>query len=593
MKHILTYNLFESKSDDDTLFIFDFDDTIVDSPRFEELAINYLRENVTTKTLVNRSLKQIGKKKEDIKIENGRLYVNDPNSEIEVTGDWVRKKDRVYMVAPDKFYYLEESFPDKLTKLSAFYKKVKNKAIVTARIKTVRKLVEKYLDKLELGQPNHGLFMYPLKDETPDRVATWKAKTVIKLIKDSGFTKAEFFDDKSKTVNAVVKAVKEQLPDVEFIGHKVKSPEMTYLNEELDFFNKFITKYDKSNFISRTDSHKLSLDGLSGKIFQKLEKDIDRSLKVLNKIDNLDVEELLQDIDVETIISPKDSHQIVKWIKVITKPSYLGSSSTGISNFRVNINPPETYSNRITSLTNRILKDILEKVVSGKSSELDSLSKHKNDYFSKFCYLRLKQSDLFNNIKLMPEIQISYELPTNSLYSKDISDIKSFIEEEVVKRLFTINDNYIVNVSGGFGRVDIFITLDINYKSLQEELLIEFEDREGFVDEIKDIFIDEIVDVWDIEELPADLEEDEETPGIFYDFNDTYLALDLDKPYLEILMWCGYNHYDRFEQMTTSLVNFIERVKGLGYEVKNQVVSDYILDADFDKDPFQIRIFYK
>jgi hypothetical protein len=125
MKHILTYNLFESKSDDDTLFIFDFDDTIVDSPRFEELAINYLRENVTTKTLVNRSLKQIGKKKEDIKIENGRLYVNDPNSEIEVTGDWVRKKDRVYMVAPDKFYYLEESFPDKLTKLSAFYKKVK------------------------------------------------------------------------------------------------------------------------------------------------------------------------------------------------------------------------------------------------------------------------------------------------------------------------------------------------------------------------------------------------------------------------------------------------------------------------------------
>ena len=121
---------------------------------------------------------------------------------------------------------------------------------------------------------------------------------------------------------------------------------------------------------------------------------------------------MLQDIDVETIISPKDSHQIVKWIKVITK----GSSSTGISNFRVNINPPETYSNRITSLTNRILKDILEKVVSGKSSELDSLSKHKSDYFSKVCYLRLKQSDLFNNIKLMPEIQISYELPTNSLY---------------------------------------------------------------------------------------------------------------------------------------------------------------------------------
>ena len=30
---------------DDVLMIFDFDDTIVDSPRFEELAIKYLREN--------------------------------------------------------------------------------------------------------------------------------------------------------------------------------------------------------------------------------------------------------------------------------------------------------------------------------------------------------------------------------------------------------------------------------------------------------------------------------------------------------------------------------------------------------------------
>lgn len=229
MIHLKSFKLFESETNDDTLYIFDFDDTIVDSPRFEELAINYLRENVSVKTLVNRSLKQIGKKKEDVKIENGRIYIDDPNLEIEVKGDWVRKKGRVYMVAPDKFYYLEESFPDKLTKLSPLYKKVKNKAIVTARIKSVKKLVEKYLDKLELGQPNWGLIMYPLRDETPDRVATWKAKTIVKLIKESGFKKVEFFDDKSKTVNAVVKLVKEKLPDVEFKGHKVKSPEMTYI----------------------------------------------------------------------------------------------------------------------------------------------------------------------------------------------------------------------------------------------------------------------------------------------------------------------------------------------------------------------------
>lgn len=359
MKHLSPYILFENKSVDETLYIFDFDDTLADSPRFEELAINYLKEGVTVKSLVDRSLKQIGVSKNDVKIEHGRLYVNDPDFKIDVRGSWVRKKGRVYLVAPDKFYYLEESFPNKLTPLAKKYKKVKNKAIVTARIKTVRSLLEKYLDKLGLEQPNYGLFMYPSRDEDGSKVAPWKAKTIVKLIKDSGFTKVEYFDDKSKIVNAVVKAVKLHLPDIDFVGHKVKSPEMTYLNEEL---------------------------------------------------------------------------------------------------------------------------------------------------------------------------------------------------------------------------------------------LIERDDREDFINEIKDIFIDEIVDVFDIEELPEDLEEGADTPGIFYDFNEYYLSLDLESPYLEILIWVGDKYLDKFHGMQLAISNFVKRVKSLGYNFRVDSVKRYI---DFSvnewdvQDPFDIRIYYK
>ena len=60
MKYLKLYENFDTSSDD-TLFIFDFDDTIVDSPRFEELAIKYLKEDVTIAGLLDKSVGLIGK----------------------------------------------------------------------------------------------------------------------------------------------------------------------------------------------------------------------------------------------------------------------------------------------------------------------------------------------------------------------------------------------------------------------------------------------------------------------------------------------------------------------------------------------------
>ena len=219
MNHIIPFKIFESKKD--TLYIFDFDGTIVDSPKFEELAIEVLKEDVTIKDLLKKSTNLINKSIDDIKIENGRLYVNDPKEEIKVKGNWVRKKGRVYLVSPDKFYYTDLSFPKKAKTLGKLYNEVPNKAIVTARIKTVKSKVEEYLNKLNLDQPNHGLYCYPSKDESGSKVAIWKSNTVIDLIKKGNFKSAKFYDDKSKIVNAVRKAVKEALPDVEFEGIKV------------------------------------------------------------------------------------------------------------------------------------------------------------------------------------------------------------------------------------------------------------------------------------------------------------------------------------------------------------------------------------
>jgi hypothetical protein len=213
--------LFENYQESDTLYIFDFDDTLVDSPSFEELAIEYLTENITIGDLIKRSLRFTNKDMSDLRIENGRIYIEDPNQMIEPKGNWVRKGLRLYMVTPNVYHFLDISMPKKVKKLSELYKQVQNKAIVTGRMVDLKEKVVAALELFGLELPNHGLFCYPSKDDRTDRVAEWKAKTIVKLLRDTGFKKAKFYDDKPKWVRRVIQEVQKELPDVEFEGIRV------------------------------------------------------------------------------------------------------------------------------------------------------------------------------------------------------------------------------------------------------------------------------------------------------------------------------------------------------------------------------------
>jgi hypothetical protein len=207
--------------DSQTLYIFDLDQTLVESPSFEELAIEYLTENQNIGDLIKKSLYFVNKSKSDLRIENGRIYIEDPNQTIEPKGNWVRKGLRVYMVTPNVYHFLDISLPTKVKELSEMYKKVQNKAIVTVRMVDLEEKVKESLTKFGLELPNHGLFCYPSKEQTSDRVAEWKAKTIVKLLKETGFLKAKFYDDKPKWVKKVRELVAQELPLVEFEGIRV------------------------------------------------------------------------------------------------------------------------------------------------------------------------------------------------------------------------------------------------------------------------------------------------------------------------------------------------------------------------------------
>jgi len=212
---------FENFQEDDVLYIFDLDQTLVESPSFEELAIQYLTENQNIGDLIRKSLYFVNRGKSDLRIENGRIYIEDPNQAIEPKGNWVRKGLRVYMVTPNVYHFLDISLPTKVKELSEMYKKVQNKAIVTGRMVDLEEKVKESLFKFGLELPNYGLFCFPSKDDKSERVAEWKAKTIVKLLKDTGFQKAKFYDDKPKWVKKVVTTVKSELPNIEFEGIRV------------------------------------------------------------------------------------------------------------------------------------------------------------------------------------------------------------------------------------------------------------------------------------------------------------------------------------------------------------------------------------
>ena len=222
---------FENFQESDTLYIFDLDQTLVESPSFEELAIEYLdlfkrglvtNENTTISNLINKSLKFVNKSKSDLRIENGRIYIDDPEQIIEPghRSNWVRKGLRLYMVTPNVYHFLDISFPTKVKELSELYKKVQNKVIVTGRMVDLKEKVKESLSKFGLELDDDRLFCFQ-KNDTNDSVAEWKAKTIVKLLKDTGFKRAKFYDDKPKWVKKVVTAVRKELPEVEFEGIRV------------------------------------------------------------------------------------------------------------------------------------------------------------------------------------------------------------------------------------------------------------------------------------------------------------------------------------------------------------------------------------
>jgi len=126
------------------------------------------------------------------------------------------------------------------------------------------------------------------------------------------------------------------------------------------------------------------------------------------------------------------------------------------------------------------------------------------------------------------------------------------------------------------------------------EKLIDKIDQEDFINEIANYFQD-IVDKYNLEKEEF-LTTEDETPGIFYNFFTYGLELDKPDPYLQINLWCGIDHLDKFQQMGPDIYHFVKLLEGLGYKVECDNIRQYMewvqVEGDLEES-FDITIYYK
>jgi hypothetical protein len=216
MVKIDKFNEFDIENN--TLYVFDFDDTLMVTPRYEDIALKFLNENLTVKDLLDRAVKRIGITKDKLKVQDRRIFIDDPNKIYKEEKDWVRKGNRLYLVQPDEFSYLDESLPTKLKELASLYKSVEDKCIVTARPQRMRNKIESVLKQFGLENPKWGLHMCP---DGKVNAGKWKGDKIVELSETTGFQNVIFYDDNSKYIRGAKKVVSEKLPNLNFKTVKV------------------------------------------------------------------------------------------------------------------------------------------------------------------------------------------------------------------------------------------------------------------------------------------------------------------------------------------------------------------------------------
>jgi hypothetical protein len=232
------------------LYVFDMDDTLVQTPTLSEVVYVENGKIHTGDFVIDKVLNQVLQFSEKIyenkysftfkKEEDGKIFllkdglklgvnfvVDVNNSDLkdnekkEVLSKFTLYDKKLILKHFKEFFQTESTVGVKIKEnVVKVYEKALNKMILTGRSKSILKGVEYILFNIVgLEKPNRGLFLY---DYNKNGVKGFKAKVIIDSIDKYQWEEIKFFDDRQDWLDFAEEEVKKVYPDIKFQKYCIK-----------------------------------------------------------------------------------------------------------------------------------------------------------------------------------------------------------------------------------------------------------------------------------------------------------------------------------------------------------------------------------
>jgi hypothetical protein len=241
--------------EDKTLYVFDMDDTLLETPRLSDVVNVENGEIKTGNENIREYIKKLkgifsslffkeicfGKSNDFIVILNcatnkplGSEYIDSiqdldsqklskaglKNSTKKDLLRTIEEKNGVLVLKPfPGFYDAKETIGTIINpEIIPIYKSAKNKMIITGRNEKMRQDIEGRLTELGIGVPNFGLHLF---QGGSNGISAYKVKVIEDTIIANGWEEIHFFEDRADWLDKAEKEITEKFPEIKFHKHLV------------------------------------------------------------------------------------------------------------------------------------------------------------------------------------------------------------------------------------------------------------------------------------------------------------------------------------------------------------------------------------